>query len=219
MKISREWLSDYVTLPAELTPEQLSHDLTLKTVEVEHVVDTSDDLVLEIDNKSLTNRPDLWGHIGIARELATIYQRPLSALESAVPPATVDGLVEIDDAERCRRFAAVSFDMPRRVETPAWMARRLKQVGEYVGLFLVDLSNYVMLATGQPNHVYDRDLVSLPLTVVAGGNEPLELLSGAKVDVRALSVIRDADRAVGLAGVMGALDSGVGPGTLRAVLE
>ena len=62
MKLSLNWISDYVTLPAGLTPKELAHQLTMSTVEVEGVHEIDRDLVLEIDNKSLTNRPDLWGH-------------------------------------------------------------------------------------------------------------------------------------------------------------
>ena len=88
MKISLNWLSDYTTLPAGLSPKDLAHQLTMATVEVEGVhalpadaaTGAPADVILEIDNKSLTNRPDLWGHYGVARELAAIFRVPLKPL-------------------------------------------------------------------------------------------------------------------------------------------
>jgi phenylalanyl-tRNA synthetase beta chain len=80
MKLSLEWLRDYVDLPTDLPVQDLMHDLTMTTVEVEAAHAAGGDTVIEIDNKSLTNRPDLWGHYGIARELAAIYKRPLKPL-------------------------------------------------------------------------------------------------------------------------------------------
>ncbi len=176
-------------------------------------------MVLDIDNKSLTNRPDLWGHAGMAREVAAIYQLDYRPAELGELPAAITGLVEVADQALCQRFAALSFDLPHPVETPGWMETRLRCLGEYVGLFLVDLSNYVMLATGQPNHVYDRDGLVPPLGVVEGDEESYGLLSGAQVDTRGLPVVHDRERTVGLAGVMGGRASGVRPATVHGLLE
>lgn len=93
MKISLEWISDYVQLPSSLTPRELADDLTLKTVEVEEIETIDGDVVFEIDNKSLANRPDLWGHYGIAREFAAIYGLPLTQLPTAPLPEQVEGLI------------------------------------------------------------------------------------------------------------------------------
>ena len=68
-----------------------------------------DDIILEIDNKSLTNRPDLWGHYGMARELAAIYDRKLRPLETEVIPEVRRSGIVIEDPERCPRYAAVTF--------------------------------------------------------------------------------------------------------------
>jgi phenylalanyl-tRNA synthetase beta chain len=219
LKISCAWLSDHVTLPGDLDAQRLAHDITLKTVEVEHTDEVDGDVVLDIDNKSLTNRPDLWGHAGMARELAAIYQLEYRPTELGELPVVATGLVEVTDPALCRRFAAISFDLPAPVETPGWMETRLRRVGDYVGLFLVDLSNYVMYSTGQPCHVYDRDALALPLAVAEGDDESFELLSGVEVDTRGLPVIRDREGSVGLAGVMGGRASGVRPSTVRGLLE
>src|SRR5688572_16077984 len=109
MKLSLDWLRDYVDLPAGLPVSRLMYDLTMTTVEVEGAApvaasDTSEllggeafgtaDTIFEIDNKSLTNRPDLWGHYGIARELAAIYKtalKPLPAVSLDLPSASLVG--------------------------------------------------------------------------------------------------------------------------------
>jgi len=91
MKISLERISDYVALPSSLAPRELADDLTLKTVEVEGVETIEGDVVFEIDNKSLTNRPDPWGHYGIAREFAAIYGLPLGVRPGGIPDHQVAG--------------------------------------------------------------------------------------------------------------------------------
>ncbi|MCW2932108.1 MAG: phenylalanine--tRNA ligase subunit beta [Actinomycetia bacterium] len=220
MKVSLEWLSDFIDLPAGVSTAELAHQLTLKTVEVEDVLDVDGDWILEIDNKSLTNRPDLWGHYGIAREFAAIYSLPLRALPAAARPAATDGLVGSADPELCTRFAAVAFGAEGS-STPDWMRDRLSRIGEASVHPLVDLSNYVMFTTGQPTHVYDASQLSLPLS--AGlATEPgeVKLLNGdpAKIDA-GLPVIRDAREIVAVAGVMGGDSTALRPRSRRFVLE
>src|SRR3954471_687186 len=125
MRISLEWVSDFVTLPADRSPRELAHDLTLKTVEVEGVEQVDGDVVFEIDNKSLTNRPDLWGHYGIAREFAAIYGLPLAPLPSAPLPGPAEGLVGDVDPALCDRFAAVAFTAGNDRPAPELIRRRL----------------------------------------------------------------------------------------------
>ena len=222
MKVSLEWLSDHVELPPDVTPKQVALDLTLKTVEVEDVIEVDDDVVFEIDNKSLTNRPDLWGHYGIARELATIYRVDLKPLPAASLPPATDGLVGAVDPALCTRFAAVAFTVERPTSTPEWIRRRLERIGEATVGLCVDLSNYVMFTVGQPTHVYDADRLSLPLSAELATDETtLDLLTGIKVDLTGepTPVIRDRAAIVGLAGVMGGADSAVSGDSRRYVLE
>src|SRR5688500_18737638 len=143
MKLSLEWLRDYVDLPADLPVGELMHDLTMTTVEVESATAAGDDTVFEIDNKSLTNRPDLWGHYGIARELAAIYKLPLRPLVTPIasilperPPTAK--LVGTLDPE-CRRFTATAFGNVRASESPAWLRERLARVGQNSFNLWVDL--------------------------------------------------------------------------------
>ncbi|WP_328530095.1 phenylalanine--tRNA ligase subunit beta [Nocardioides sp. NBC_00368] len=220
MKISFEWLSDYVDLPAEVDMKELAHQLTLKTVEVEEVTAVERDTILEIDNKSLTNRPDLWGHYGIARELAAIYGLPLRPLAAATYPTPTDGLVGSPDPEVCTRFAAVTFTAETD-QTPEWIRERLIRIGESLVHPLVDLSNYVMFTTGQPAHVYDADKVTLPLTAATATElGELTLLNTESVKIgTGFPVIRDAHDVVAAAGVMGGEGSALSQDSRRFVLE
>jgi len=220
VKVSLEWLSDYIDLPAGVSIKELAHQLTLKTVEVEDILPVDGDSILEIDNKSLTNRPDLWGHYGIAREFAAIYGLPLRLLHAAARPVAMEGLVGSADPDLCPRFAAVAFGA-EAYATPDWMRGRLTRIGEVPVHPLVDLSNYVMFTTGQPTHVYDAGQLSLPLS--AGlATEPgeVKLLNGEPAKFGAgLPVIHDAREIVAAAGVMGGDSTALHPGSRRFVLE
>ncbi len=221
MKVSLNWIADYTTLPAGLAPRDIAHQLTMATVEVEGVHEVDGDVIFEIDNKSLTNRPDLWGHYGVARELAAIYQVPLTPLpaeDPARPPAALIG--DIDPAV-CRRFTAALIEHISVRDTPAWMKQRLVAIGQRSKNLYADLTNYVMLATGQPMHAFDADRLSLPLSVRrATPNEAFDALDGTDLTLSSSdAVVADRTTAVGLAGIIGGLHSAIQAGTTRVLLE
>jgi phenylalanyl-tRNA synthetase beta chain len=179
------------------------------------------DTVFEIDNKSLTNRPDLWGHYGIAREFAAIYDVPLRPLPLApTPPAATDLIGDVD-AAFCRRFSAVEFEVTDdTVEAPLWIRSRLARIGENSINVCVDLSAYVMFTVGQPTHVYDADRVELPLNARTNGTSTkLDVLSGTVHLAPDTSVITDRSGPVAVAGVIGSAGSAVRTGSRRFVLE
>ena len=221
MKVSLEWVSDFVDLPDDLSPAQLAHELTLKTVEVEEVLSVDGDVVLQIDNKSLTNRPDLWGHYGIARELAVIFGRPLRTLPAGKRPKRATGLVGQIDRAIARRLVAMEFTVDAAVPTPQRIQARLCRIGEAPVSLCVDLSNYVMFTVGQPTHVYDADRITLPLSVAPSTTvSTVDLLNGQKIELaEATPVVRDARSVVGVAGVMGNAASAVAVTSQRFVLE
>lgn len=181
-----------------------------------------DDLILEIDNKSMTNRPDLWGHYGMARELAAIYQtalRPLPVLE--VPADTPAFPVAIDSPDHCSRYAAVVYQGLRNGESPYWLRLTLWKVGIRPLSCLVDITNYVMLATGQPTHGFDRRAVRREIRVrTARDQEKLLLLDGHRLELDPDDlVICDAEKPMALAGIMGGRDDGLLPETEEMILE
>lgn len=182
------------------------------------------DVVLEIDNKSLTNRPDLWGHYGIAREFSAILRLPLAEPvpgPKASRPAGRSGLIGFIDPAVCRRIALVEFALDTQAPSPLWLRSRLARIGEASVNLLVDLGNYVMFATGQPVHVYDAERLVLPLSAVAQA-EPikLDLLDGQPIEVPAgAAVIRDDHEPVALAGIMGGRSTAITAASKRFILE
>ena len=186
-----------------------------------------DDAIFEIDNKSLTNRPDLWGHYGIARELATIYGLPLRPLEAALPSGTAPAsgatrLVGDLDPAVCQRFAAIEFTTEAGSgPSPLWLRSRLARVDQASVALCVDISNYVMFTTGQPMHTYDANKVTFPLSArTAPEPTTLELLDGMAAEIASgMPIIVDATGPVALAGVMGAANSAVSADTRRYLLE
>jgi phenylalanyl-tRNA synthetase beta chain len=221
VKVSLEWVRDYVELPPEVDAADLAHELTLKTVEVENVDKVEGDVIFEIDNKSLTNRPDLWCHYGIARELATIYGLPLKPLPTAPRPPTAEGLIGTVDATLCQRFAAVEFAVDATPATPAHIRRRLERIGEASVGLCVDLSNYVMFTVGQPTHVYDADHAKLPLSAeTLDVDETLEPLTGQRVPLTGpTGLVHGEGQILAIAGVIGGLSCAVTPTSRRFVLE
>jgi len=186
-----------------------------------------DDVILEIDNKSLTNRPDLWGHYGIARELSAIYDLPLKNVMPYSPhvdkPSSTCPNFEIviDDFVRCPRYIGVNIEGLCVKPAPFWIRSRLWRVGLRPINAIVDITNYVMLATGQPTHAFDSDVITGSIIVRrAVDGEKLLLLSGAELTLSGEDlVIADSEGAVALAGVMGGAKDSILPATDKAILE
>ena len=209
------------------------------TKEEAHILDLSDfdapagtpladaldlnDIILEIDNKSMTNRPDLWGHYGIAREIAALYDLPMKEFPRFNRNvANTSGFhVTVEDAERCPRYLSAQIEGLSVKPAPYQMQSRIWKVGMRPINALVDITNYVMLATGQPTHAFDSDHIAGHVIVRrAGEGEKLLLLNGKEL---ALSgddlVIADDAGVVGLAGVMGGAKDSILPETDKVILE
>ena len=180
-----------------------------------------DDVILEIDNKSLTNRPDLWGHYGIAREIAALYDLPLRELKPFFPPLTPDFEITLDDTLRCPRYTGVKIEGLSTKQSPFEIQTRIWRVGMRPINAIVDITNYVMLATGQPTHAFDSDNIRGHIIVRrARDEEKLLLLNGRELSLTAEDlVIADEESAVGLAGVMGGEKDSVLSDTDKVILE
>jgi phenylalanyl-tRNA synthetase beta chain len=181
------------------------------------------DVILEIDNKSITHRPDLWGHYGFARELAAIFHRELRplALDARLGPGDHGPALELAAGPGCPLYAGLCLDdAPAR--SPDALRFRLLACGLRPRNHLVDLSNYVMLELGQPTHPFDRDRLRGGRVVVrrAQAGERLVTLDGADRALEAADVvIADGERAVALAGIMGGGDSEISDATRHVFLE
>ena len=180
-----------------------------------------DDIILEIDNKSMTNRPDLWGHYGIAREIAALYDLPLVEFEPYVPETDESYDVRIADEDRCPRYIGAKVEGLSVKPSPFEMQSRIWRVGMRPINALVDVTNYVMLATGQPTHVFDSNHIIDHIEVRrARDGEKLQLLNDKELALSADDlVIADAEGAVALAGVMGGAKDSVLPETESVILE
>ncbi|MBQ2863028.1 MAG: phenylalanine--tRNA ligase subunit beta [Clostridia bacterium] len=180
-----------------------------------------DDIILEIDNKSMTNRPDLWGHYGIAREIAALYDLPLKKIDAYTPDAVEAYDVRILDEERCPRYIGTRIEGVGVKSSPFKMQSRLWRVGLRPINALVDITNYVMLAVGQPTHVFDSTHIKDHIEVRrAGEGEELLLLNDKTLKLSSDDlVIADGEGAVALAGVMGGAKDSVLPETQSVILE
>jgi phenylalanyl-tRNA synthetase beta chain len=183
-----------------------------------------DDVIFEIDNKSVTHRPDLWGHRGFARELAAIFERrmkPLAVDEKlAADPKGFE--IRLDDPAGCPLYLALRVEFESLPPTPPWIERRLTATGTRPISLLVDLSNYVMLELGQPTHPFDEAKLGGGRIVVrrAAAGEKLVTLDGQTRELTADDVvIADAARGIAIAGVMGGRESEVTAQTRRMLLE
>ena len=179
------------------------------------------DVLLEIDNKSMTNRPDLWGHYGIAREIAALYKLPMKKIEPVAIDAKSDFKVEIADIDRCPRYIGVEMNGVCVKPSPFAMQSRIWRVGMRPINALVDITNYVMLATGNPTHAFDADNIKDHIVVRrAEEGENLLLLNGKELALcNDDLVITDAEGPVALAGVMGGAKDSILPKTTRVILE
>ena len=179
------------------------------------------DTLIEIDNKSMTNRPDLWGHYGIARELAALYSLPLRPFEPVSFGNTEKLNIEVKDTDRCPRYIGVGIEGVSVKPSPYKMRNRIWKVGMRPINALVDITNYVMLAVGQPTHAFDADTIRDHITVRrAGAGEKLLLLNGKELELREDDlVIADGRGPIALAGVMGGADDSILPTTDRIILE
>lgn len=182
------------------------------------------DVLVEIDNKSLTNRPDLLGHYGFAREVAAIFSRPLREL-TQVNLSRFDRLptvpIALDDPEACPCYTCLEFEVDALAAAPLFIQARLHALGQRSFGLMVDLSNYVMLETGQPTHAFDAELVkSIRVAPLGQEKGTFQTLDGVWRKLRSSDLmIWNEERPVALAGIMGGLESEVTGSTSRVLLE
>ncbi len=199
---------------------KLPEDLVVGT-DIKDVYDISD-IVFEVDNKSLTNRPDLWGHYGIAREIAALTGRPLKALD-VVDLEQYNNLpslnIEVKD-ELCKRYTGLTVANVTENASPVNLRIRLFYCGSRAINLLADLTNYLMMEMGQPMHAFDLGKVSQ--IEVKRYETPFEFktLDGEtrKIDENTL-MITNGTEPVAIAGIMGGLDSEIEDDTNGLLLE
>ena len=190
--------------------------------EISDIIEMND-TILEIDNKSLSNRPDLWGHYGIARELSAIYNVPLKELPSYKIDKNLPKYnIEIRETEKCNRYVGVEIDGIYEKDSPMWMKSLLSKTGQRPINAIVDITNYVMMAVGQPLHAFDKTHVSGEKIIVRNANDNEELIlldnTALKLTKDDLVICNEKD-AMGLAGIKGGKKDSILPDTKGILLE
>ena len=182
------------------------------------------DSIIEIDNKSITHRPDLWGHEGVAREVAAILGLPLKdpVRLDLLPsnPSAID--VKIERYALCPRYSALVFENVIVQPSPLWLQYRLTAIGLNPINNIVDMTNFIMAELAQPMHAFDRDLLNGD-TIFIRPAKPGEHFRALNDEAYTLDpsnmVIADSAGAIALAGVIGGADSAISERTTRIVLE
>jgi phenylalanyl-tRNA synthetase beta chain len=223
MKLVLDWIGDYVDC-ADLAPEVVAEKLTAAGHAVEGIERAPAGVVFDCD--LTTNRPDAMCHRGLARELAAILERPLAPvsfeLKEDTEPAAPHMRIEIDAADGCAVFHGRVIRGVRVGPSPSWLVDRLQAIGVRSINNVVDVTNYVLWELGQPLHAFD--LATLRGGVVrvrrAAADEVLVTLDGIERKLpEGTLVVADAERAVGLAGIMGGLETEVTDTTVDILLE
>ena len=222
MLVSWKWLQDYVSLP--MSPDELVERLSMAGLNHEESRPLGDDR--QIDLEVTSNRPDCLGHIGVAREVAVLWQTGLcvpSPQPAAVgPPVAELTKVAIECPQLCYRYTARVLQGVRIGPSPQWLVERLATVGIPAINNVVDATNYVMLECGQPLHAFDLAKLAGPEIIVREAR-PGELFEAINHKSYALEpgmcVIADAERSVALGGVMGGAQTEVGDDTTDVLIE
>jgi phenylalanyl-tRNA synthetase beta chain len=206
------WHEGVLECPASLEPgEPLSRFIP------------AEDVVVEIDNKSLTHRPDLWGHYAFARELAAIFGRPLRPLPMVDLTLYRDlpaYPLQVDDPEGCPCYGCIEFRVAAAVPSPLAIQRRLHALGQRTYNLLVDLTNYAMLELAQPTHAFDGDRLRAIRVARMRKEGTFTTLDGQQRRMLPDDLlIWNEKEPVALAGVMGGLNSEVEATTTKVLLE
>jgi phenylalanyl-tRNA synthetase beta chain len=222
MLISYNWLKELTG--TSLTPLELRERLTMVGLAIDAVEEKDGDSVLDVEVPS--NRPDCLSHVGIAREVAVIESGKVRL--PSRKPARAEGRaadltsVEIRDTDLCPRYAARVVRGVKIGPSPAWLAKRLEEIGQRPINNVADITNYVLHELGQPLHAFDFAKLEGQRIVVrrATAGEKLKTLDGMErmLDVNML-VIADAKRPVALAGIMGGEDSEISTQTTDVLIE
>ncbi|HBL98537.1 TPA: phenylalanine--tRNA ligase subunit beta [Candidatus Dependentiae bacterium] len=198
-----------------------------------HTQVETEDWIIEIDNKSLTNRPDLWGHRGFAREIAALLNipllpeerlcgtRPIRHYEKKSPLIDLTSPLDSTRPSACTRFAGIKLTSTSCEPSLLPIAHRLARVDAKPMNAWVDLTNYVMYDWGQPMHAFDANHVTGSIQVrFAYPNEPLTLLDGDKIELSDQDcVVADEKQALSVAGIMGGQASAISNNTTSVFLE
>jgi len=214
-------------LPVDMNPENGILDLSGTNAKPGQSFSKAiglDDTVFDIDNKSITHRPDLWGHYGMARELAALFSKKLKDIELAKITKANDKklIVKVEDSKLCPRYCGIVIDNVKIESSPMWMQKRLIAAGIRPINNIVDATNYVLLELGQPLHAFDYNYIPDGEIIVRRAKDK-EKITTIDDEKRSLSkemlVIAAGKGAVAVAGVMGGANSEINENTTSVIIE
>ncbi|MDR4507985.1 MAG: phenylalanine--tRNA ligase subunit beta [Candidatus Brocadiaceae bacterium] len=222
MKISGNWLKDYVHF--SLPPHELADKLTHAGLVVAGIQLVEDDFCLDIEVTS--NRPDCLGIIGIAREIAALTGGALQLPEVNQPDEnkkTSETIsVTVEEPLLCPRYTAQVIKEVTIKSSPEWMQKRLISIGLRPVNNIADITNYVMMETGQPLHAFDLDKLSGNKVVVRkaeAGEEFIAINGAQRALFHDMLIIADEKNPIAIAGIMGGKESEVSESTRNIFLE
>ncbi|MEZ6108947.1 MAG: phenylalanine--tRNA ligase subunit beta [Pirellulaceae bacterium] len=222
MKVSWDWLKQYVDLPS--SHEDVADRLTMVGLNHESTEIVDGDPCIDFEVTS--NRSDCLGHIGIAREIAAVFEVELRVpepkLAESTTPTSGEVGVQIEPHAACSHYTARVIRGVKVGPSPAWLVRRLQTIGLKSINNVVDVTNYVMMECGQPLHAFDRRAIQGREIIVRSANAE-ESFEGIDHQTYKLSpgmcVIADEGRVIGLAGIMGSVNSEIVADTTEVVIE
>ncbi len=222
MIVSWNWLTDYLRL--DMPVEALSDRLALAGLNHESTEEVGGDLAIDLEVTS--NRPDCLGHLGVAREIGVLFDRPVKFPDprprtSGDPVQSQTG-VTVEEPDLCPRFTARVVTGVKVGPSPFWLRKRLETLGVRPISNVVDVTNYVMFECGQPLHAYDLARLNGKRLVVrrARKGEKLVAINNKTYELTPdMLAIADDRRPVGLAGVMGGAETEVGDATTDVLIE
>jgi len=228
MLVSWNWLKKYVSL--DMTLAELEDRLSMSGLNHEGTRPVGDDLAIDLEVAS--NRPDCLGHIGVAREIAVLWQQPITLPDpqpgSSAPGVDEHASVKIECPELCPRYTARVVRGVSIGPSPDWLVDHLATVLRPINPDwqpvnnVVDITNFVLLECGQPLHAFDLEKIKGGQVIIrqAQPDEPFTAIDHSEYKLQpGMCVIADQSRAIALGGVMGGAESEVSSSTTSLLIE
>ncbi len=222
MKVLYNWLKEFADFTAPAA--ELRSRLSMAGISVDSVDETAAGPVM--DAEITINRPDLLGHVGIAREIAALYRLDLKRVsptfKESAEPASKAARVDLECPDLCGRYTARIIRGAKIQPSPDWLRQRLEALGQSSINNVVDITNYVMLELGQPLHAFDYDRLAEHRIIVrrARPGETMRTLDGIERKLtKDMCLICDARAPVAIGGVMGGAESEISFSTKNLLLE
>jgi len=224
MKVSLNWLTDYVDVSA-IPAAELAETFTRIGLCCDAVEETERDVIFDLDVTN--NRPDCLGHLGVAREAASALGLTLklpapTGLPTGKKKASELTDVQVLDPVLCPRYTARVITGVTVGPSPAWLVERVEAAGLRSINNVVDVTNYVLMEYSQPLHAFDYDLLRENRIVVrrARPGEEIVSIDGTRCELnREMLIVADAEKPVAVAGIMGGLESEINQKTTTVLLE